>query len=318
MPIEDRHVLPYPQRCVVMGVLNVTPDSFSDGGRYTDVSAAIEHGLRMVADGADYIDVGGESTRPGAARVDAATETARVLPVIRALAAEDVQVSVDTTRVEVASAAIEAGATIVNDVSGGLGDPKMSAFVAAAGCPWVLMHWRGPSGEMQSLANYDDVVVDVCVELSARVTAAVEAGVDPHQLILDPGLGFAKNAGHNWALLAQLDAVLALGLPVLLGASRKSFLGTLLAGPDGVPRPVDEREAATIATTVIAAEAGVWGVRVHDVRGTADALAVCEAVSDARRALGRTRRAGDRVGGERRATDSDRPAGERRSSEPGQ
>jgi dihydropteroate synthase len=293
-----------------MGVVNVTPDSFSDGGKYTDVSSAVEHGLRLVAEGADYIDVGGESTRPGATRVDPATETARVVPVVRALAAEGVAVSIDTTRSEVAAAALEAGAVLVNDVSGGLADPKMGAFVAAAGCPWVLMHWRGHSRDMQSLAVYDDVVVDVCVELSARVNAAVDAGVDPHQLVLDPGLGFAKTADHNWALLAQLDALLALGLPVLIGASRKSFLGALLADPAGTPRPVDEREAATVATTVLAAEAGVWGVRVHEVRATADALAVHEAVTAARRALGRNRRAGDR-----RAPGSDRRSGERRAAD---
>jgi dihydropteroate synthase len=266
-----------------MGVLNVTPDSFSDGGRYADVGAAIGHAVKMVADGADIIDIGGESTRPGAERVDPATEIARVLPVIRTLAADGITVSIDTTRAEVAAAALEAGAQIVNDVSGGLADPGMAKLVATAGCPWVLMHWRGHSRQMQALAAYDDVVADVCAELSGRVEAAVAAGVDPAQLVLDPGLGFAKTAEHNWALLAQLDALIALGLPVLVGASRKSFLGTLLADPDGVPRPVDRREAATLATTVLAAEVGVWGVRVHDVRSTVDALAVCGAVRRGRR-----------------------------------
>jgi dihydropteroate synthase len=283
VPIERRHALPHPDRCVVMGVLNVTPDSFSDGGRYADVGAAIGHAVKMVADGADIIDIGGESTRPGAERVDPATEIARVLPVIRTLAADGITVSIDTTRAEVAAAALEAGAQIVNDVSGGLADPGMAKLVATAGCPWVLMHWRGHSRQMQALAAYDDVVADVCAELSGRVEAAVAAGVDPAQLVLDPGLGFAKTAEHNWALLAQLDALIALGLPVLVGASRKSFLGTLLADPDGVPRPVDRREAATLATTVLAAEVGVWGVRVHDVRSTVDALAVCGAVRRGRR-----------------------------------
>jgi dihydropteroate synthase len=279
----------------VVGVLNVTPDSFSDGGRYADVDSAVAHGVQMAADGADIVDVGGESTRPGADRVDAAVETARVLPVITALAREGVAVSIDTTRAEVAAAALDAGAQIVNDVSGGLADPTMAKVVASAGCPWILMHWRGHSRDMSELAVYDDVVADVCVELSARVDAAVNAGVHTDQLVLDPGLGFAKTAEHNWALLAQLDSVLALGLPVLVGASRKSFLGSLLAAPDGTPRPVDEREAATLATTVLAAEAGVWGVRVHDVRSTVDALAVQEAIVRARRTIGRSRRAGDRT-----------------------
>lgn len=278
-----------------MGVLNVTPDSFSDGGRYADLDAAVAHGVQLAADGADIVDVGGESTRPGADRVEPATETARVLPVITALVREGVQVSIDTTRAEVAAAALDAGASLVNDVSGGLADPGMAKLIASAGCPWVLMHWRGHSRDMNALAMYDDVVADVCVELSSRVDAAVAAGVDTAQLVLDPGLGFAKTAEHNWLLLAQLDAVLALGLPVLVGASRKSFLGTLLAGPDGTPRPVDEREAATQATTVLLAEAGVWGIRAHDVRSTVDVIAVQEAVVRARRLVGRARRAGDRA-----------------------
>jgi dihydropteroate synthase len=313
MPEEHRHVLPHPQRCVVMGVLNVTPDSFSDGGLYAGEREAVEHGLKMTAEGADYIDVGGESTRPGAARVDAETEIARVLPVVRALAAEGVQVSIDTTRADVAAAALDAGAFLINDVSGGLADPTMAALVAERGCPWVLMHWRGHSSDMQQLATYDDVVVDVCLELAERVNAAVEAGVDTAQLVLDPGLGFAKTAEHNWALLAQLDAVLALGLPVLIGASRKSFLGSLLAAPDGSPRPVEGREAATVATSLLAAEAGVWGVRVHDVRNTTDALRVQEEIVAHRRALGRDRRAGDRRAADRRAGDG-RRAGDRRGS----
>jgi dihydropteroate synthase len=278
-----------------MGVLNVTPDSFSDGGRYADVDAAVAHGVRMAAEGADLVDVGGESTRPGAVRVDAATEIDRVLPVVKELAGQRIAVSIDTTRAEVAAAALDAGAQLVNDVSGGLADPGMAKLVASAGCPWILMHWRGHSQNMQSLAVYDDVVADVCVELAGRVDAAIAAGVDPEQLVLDPGLGFAKTAEHNWALLAQLDALLALGLPVLLGASRKSFLGKLLAAPDGTPRPVHDREAATLAISVLAAEAGIWGLRVHDVRSTVDALAAQEAVVRARRAIGRSRRAGDRA-----------------------
>ena len=263
---------------VVLGVLNVTPDSFSDGGRYTDRDAAVAHAVRMLAEGADLVDVGGESTRPGAARVDAAAEFARVVPVIRELAAAGVPVSIDTTRATVAAAALEAGASVVNDVSGGLADPDMARVVADAGCPWILMHWRGHSRGMVDLAVYADVVKEVCAELAERVDAAVAAGVRADRLVLDPGLGFAKTAEHNWRLSAHLDALRALGHPVLVGASRKSYLGRLLAGPDGTPRPVDERSAATIATSVLAVAAGAWGVRVHDVRDTVDAIRVWQAV----------------------------------------
>lgn len=259
---------------VIMGVLNVTPDSFSDGGRYADLGAAVEHGFRMRAEGADLVDVGGESTRPGAGRIDAETELRRVLPVIRELATLDVPTSIDTTRAAVAAAALAAGASVVNDVSGGLADPAMARVVAEAGCPWILMHWRGPSARMRDLAVYADVVKDVCAELRERADDAIAAGVSPGRIILDPGLGFAKRPEHNWRLTAHLDQLLALGFPVLLGASRKSYLGSLLADPDGEPRPVDGRGAATIATSVLAVAAGAWGVRVHDVRDTHDALKV--------------------------------------------
>ncbi|WP_412740919.1 dihydropteroate synthase [Krasilnikovia sp. MM14-A1259] len=265
-----------------MGVLNVTPDSFSDGGRYGDPDSAVAHGIALHRDGAAVVDVGGESTRPGAERVDAAAEIARVVPVIRELAAAGVPISIDTSRAAVASAALEAGATIVNDVSGGLADPKMASVVAAAGCPWILMHWRGHSRHMQEHATYTDVVAEVRAELLERVAAATGAGVAPGQLILDPGLGFAKHAEHNWALSARLGELVALGFPVLFAASRKSYLGRLLAGPDGAPRPVDDREAATVATSVLAVAAGAWGVRVHDVRATADALAVWTATGSPR------------------------------------
>lgn len=260
-----------------MGVLNVTPDSFSDGGRYADLEAAVAHAIQMRADGADLVDVGGESTRPGAGRVDAATEQARVLPVIRELGSARVPMSIDTTRAAVADAALDAGVTVVNDVSGGLADPAMAGVVAEAGCPWVLMHWRGHSERMRDLAVYSDVVKEVCTELRDRVDSAVAGGVDPGRIILDPGLGFAKAAEHNWQLTVHLDQLLALGHPVLVGASRKSYLGSLLAGPDGAPRPVDGREAATLATTVLAVAAGVWGVRVHAVRDTVDAIKVWRA-----------------------------------------
>jgi dihydropteroate synthase len=265
-----------------MGVLNVTPDSFSDGGCFADRDSAVAHGLAMAAGGADYVDVGGESTRPGADRVDAAEERRRVVPVVRELTAAGVRVSVDTTRTEVAAAALEAGAVLVNDISGGLADDGMAALVADARVPWVLMHWRGHSREMYARAEYGDVVTEVCAELSARVDAAVSAGVDAAQLVVDPGLGFAKQAAHNWALLAALPRVVALGLPVLVGSSRKSFLGRLLAAPDGTLRPAAGRDAATVATTVLAAEAGAWGVRVHDAAASADAVATVAAVQRAR------------------------------------
>ena len=264
-------------RPVVMGVLNVTPDSFSDGGRYADRAAAVAHGLAMHREGAHVIDVGGESTRPGAERIDARTEADRVLPVVRDLVAAGVPVSIDTTRASVAAAALAAGAELVNDVSGGLADAAMAAVVAEAGCPWVLMHWRGHSRAMQQLARYGDVVTDVCGELGQRAADAIAAGVAPERIVLDPGLGFAKRAEHNWQLTARLDEIIALGYPVLFAASRKSYLGALLAGPDGTPRPVPERAAATIATSVLAVAGGAWGVRVHDVRATVDALAVWRA-----------------------------------------
>ncbi|WP_433127648.1 dihydropteroate synthase [Micromonospora sp. CA-240977] len=259
---------------VVMGVLNVTPDSFSDGGRYADLDSAVGHGVRLRDAGAHLIDIGGESTRPGAERIDAATEVARVLPVIRELTAAGVAVSIDTSRARVAEAALSAGAAVVNDVSGGLADPDMSRVVRDARCPWVLMHWRGHSRGMRELASYGDVVADVRAELAQRIDAALAAGVDADRLIVDPGLGFAKTAAHNWELSARLPELLDLGCPLLFGASRKSYLGGLLADPDGTPRPTAQREAATVATSLLAVAAGAWGVRVHDVRATVDALAV--------------------------------------------
>jgi dihydropteroate synthase len=270
--------LPSPGRCVVMGVLNVTPDSFSDGGRYLNLDDALTHGVQMWTEGADLVDVGGESTRPGADRVDPDVEIARILPVVKGLSAAGVAVSVDTTRARVAAAALSAGAVVVNDVSGGLSDPDMGRVVADAGVPWILMHWRGYSKDMDSLATYDDVVEDVRAELSARVNAAVAAGVSADALVLDPGLGFAKRAEHNWTLLRNLEALQALGFPVLVGASRKRFLGTLLADKEGVPRPPDGREEATAAISALAAAAGAWGVRVHDVRRSMDAVKVAEAL----------------------------------------
>jgi dihydropteroate synthase len=262
---------------VVMGVLNVTPDSFSDGGLYEDLDAAVRHGVLLHGQGAHVVDVGGESTRPGARRVDADIETRRVVPVIAALAAAGVPTSVDTTRAAVAAAAVEAGAALVNDVSGGLADPDMRRVVADLRCPYVIMHWRGHSADMQALATYGDVVADVRDELSRRADEALRAGIAADRLILDPGLGFAKTAEHNWALTRHLDRLLDLGFPVLFAASRKSYLGLLLDG-----RPAAERDAATTATSLLAVAAGAWGVRVHDVRATADALAVWRATGSPR------------------------------------
>lgn len=264
-------------RCLVMGILNITPDSFSDGGLFLNRDAAVTHGLAMRAQGADLVDLGGESTRPGALRTTAEQEARRVIPVLRDLVAAGVPCSIDTTRAEVAEQALEAGAAMVNDVSGGLGDPSMGKLLAEAGVAWVLMHWRGPSDRMQELARYDDVVADVRTELLARVDAALDAGVDGSQLIIDPGLGFAKHPKHNWPLLRRLDALVELGYPVLVGASRKRFLGTLLADAAGEPRPPAGREAATVAASALAAAAGAWGVRVHDVRASIDAVTVAAA-----------------------------------------
>jgi dihydropteroate synthase len=260
-----------------MGVLNVTPDSFSDGGRYLDTGDAVAHGLAMREQGADLIDVGGESTRPGAGRVDWDVESARVVPVIRELAAHGVPVSVDTTRAKVAENALAAGARIVNDVSGGLADPDMARVVVAHRVPWILMHWRGHSRDMNSLATYTDVVGEVRDELSARVDAALAAGAAEDSLVLDPGLGFAKHAEHDWALLHALPTLLGMGFPLLVGASRKRFLGRVLAGADGKPRPPDGREDATAAVSALAAAAGAWGVRVHDVGRSLDAVLVAAA-----------------------------------------
>ncbi|HET7530558.1 MAG TPA: dihydropteroate synthase [Mycobacteriales bacterium] len=256
-----------------MGVVNVTPDSFSDGGAFGDTESAVQHGLALLAAGADIVDVGGESTRPGAERVSAAEEWRRVGPVVGALADAGAVVSIDTMRASTAAAALDAGAQIVNDVSGGRADPKLPAVVADAAVPYVVMHWRAHSTDMQQHADYDDVVREVCAELRERIDDVVAAGVDPDRLIVDPGLGFAKTAAHNWALLAGFDELLTLGRPVLVGASRKSFLGALLADGTGA-RPTHERDDATAAVTVVAAMAGAWGVRVHDVRANADAVRV--------------------------------------------
>ncbi|BCO33962.1 dihydropteroate synthase [Mycobacterium heckeshornense] len=265
-------------RVQVMGVVNVTDDSFSDGGRYLNPDRAVEHGLALAAEGAGIIDVGGESTRPGAVRVEPQVETARVVPVVKQLAAQGITISIDTIHAGVARAALDSGARIVNDVSGGRADPAMAPLLAEAKVPWVLMHWRSVSAEYpHRVPHYRDVVAEVRAELLASVDRAVAAGVDAAKLIIDPGLGFAKTAQHNWALLHALPQFVATGIPVLVGASRKRFLGALLADADGTLRPPDGRETATAVISALAALHGVWGVRVHDVRATVDALKVVEA-----------------------------------------
>ncbi len=275
MPADLLGLLTRTDRPVLMGVVNVTPDSFSDGGRWATPDAAIAHGRELLVAGADILDVGGESTRPGATRPLIEEELARVIPVITELAADGVTVSVDTMRSEVALAAVEAGAAIVNDVSGGLADAEMLATVAGTGAAYVAMHWRAHSDTMQQHATYDGpggVVAAVRDELAERVDAILAAGIPRDRVVLDPGIGFAKTAEHNWALLRGLRPIAGLGFPVLVGASRKAFLGSLLAGADGVARGVEDREHASSALHVLLAQEGVWGLRTHDVRAAHDAL----------------------------------------------
>ncbi|MEV0042471.1 dihydropteroate synthase [Nocardia rhamnosiphila] len=262
-------------RCLVMGILNVTPDSFSDGSRYLRTELAVQHGLRMVSHGADIVDIGGESTRPGAARVPVEEELTRVLPVVRELAHAGVSVSIDTMRSAVAQAAADAGAVIVNDVSGGLADPAMARAVAGLGIPYVATHWRAHSGEMHLHTHYRDVVGDVVTELRTRLDHLVDAGIEPEHIVVDPGLGFAKTAEQSWQLLRRLDALQALGRPVLVGASRKSFLARSV--PDTA-----ERDTATAAVTAIAAARGAFAVRVHDVATSAVAVRIAATMQGSR------------------------------------
>ncbi|MDO5502899.1 MAG: dihydropteroate synthase [Actinomycetia bacterium] len=279
-------------RPIVMGVLNVTPDSFSDGGRWLDPGEAVEHAQRLIEQGAQIIDVGGESTRPGAGRVLEQDELERTLPVVQALAQAGITVSIDTMRAGVAARAVDLGASIINDVSGGLADPEMTAAAAAAGCDVIVMHWRGHSADMQQRIRYHDVTGEVVTELSARAAEFARAGVDPARIILDPGLGFAKTFAHNWHLIGTLPRLMALGHRVMVGTSRKGFLGAV--GRDGSdPRPPLQRDVATAVTSAYLADLGVWGVRVHDVQATVDALDVAEAMQWARRSA----RAPDHGGG---------------------
>lgn len=281
MPVHLVRGLPQPGRTLVMGVVNVTPDSFSDGGEWFDHDEAIRHGFRLVDEGADIIDVGGESTRPGADRPTPEEELRRVLPVVESLSAAGGCVSIDTMRAEVVRAAVAAGARCVNDVSGGRADDRMISTVAALDIPYVCMHWRGHSANMQRRAHYVDVVTEVVAELRSQVERCLAGGIAPDQLVVDPGIGFAKNAEHNWELLQRMGELDALDLPVLLGVSRKAFLGGLLGTPDH-PRPAKERDDASVALTTMLAAQHIWGVRVHTVRAHRDAIAVIDRLSDRR------------------------------------
>ena len=265
-------------RTLVMGVLNVTPDSFSDGGRFSDPTIATSHALQMINDGADIIDIGGESTRPGSDRISVQEELDRVLPVISALADSGIAISIDTMRVEVARAAMAAGTCMINDVSGGKADPDMLAYVATLDSPYILMHWRGPSNIMNTLTDYNDVVADVASEVNQQVEVALAAGIARERIAIDPGIGFAKTVDQNWPILKHLKVLEGLGLPILMGASRKKFLGELLA-KDGIPRDSDERESATTAISTLMAMRGIWAVRVHDVKSSSDAISVVDRIA---------------------------------------
>ena len=299
--------LPQPGRPLVIGVVNVTPDSFSDGGRWYEPEAAVRHGLQLLADGADILEVGGESTRPGAERPTPQEERRRVLPVITGLVAASAVVSIDTIRADVAADAVAAGAAVVNDVSGGMADPDMLGTAADSGVAYVAMHWRGHSVDMQSRAVYADVVSEVAAELSRQVALVLASGVSVERLILDPGIGFAKTAEHNWELLAGLQRILDLGQPVLVGASRKAFLGLLLPGADGQPRPAGQRDDASAALTALLATTGVWAVRTHTVTQHRDAIEVALRLGQEQRLAQQQQRlrAPDRLPGSDRVADKE-------------
>jgi dihydropteroate synthase len=273
----------------VMGVLNVTPDSFSDGGQFDSVTTALDHARVLIIGGADIIDIGGESTRPGAQRISSDEELARVIPVIEALSAEllatgrnDVQISIDTMNATTALAALAAGAKIINDVSGGLADEKMFSVAAATGATIVISHWRGFSTEMDQLNQYQDVAREVSLELQARVDSALAAGVTKSKIVIDPGLGFAKDMEQNWKLVARLDELEKLGYPILVGASRKRFIaGALDSDLDGDANISNSRrDVATAVLTALLMQRKMWGVRVHNVVATADAIAIVQALRD--------------------------------------
>lgn len=260
-------------KTLVMGILNVTPDSFADGGRHFSIDDALKRADVMISEGVDIIDIGGESTKPGSDRISEAEEEARVMPIITALAKKEIPLSIDTTRATIAEIAIKKGATFVNDVSGGLADPAMYALIAKnPKIQYIIMHWRAHSKTMQEHATYKDVVKEVKKELEERINSAIETGVNPEQIIIDPGLGFSKLSEHNWELLRNIDRLALLGYPILIGASRKRFLGELT----GATNP-DEREAASIAITAMVAKQNVWGVRTHSVKPHRDAIATVAA-----------------------------------------
>lgn len=262
-------------RTLVMGILNVTPDSFADGGRHFTLKDAINRAQVMIEEGVDIIDIGGESTKPGAERVTEEEEASRVIPVLEQLTQLSVEISIDTTRSSIAARAISLGVKYVNDVSGGLADPKMYEVIAKnPKVQYVIMHWRAHSKNMQDLAHYKDVVKEVKEELEERISSAIEAGVDPDQIIIDPGIGFSKSGEHNWELLKNIDRLSLLGYPILIGASRKRFLGELT----GSSNP-DEREAATLAITAMMAKQGIWAVRTHSVKAHRDVIATINALA---------------------------------------
>lgn len=283
-----RHPAPLPtdvtslDRALIMGIVNVTPDSFSDGGNWFDHDAAIQHGFELVEQGADILDIGGESTRPGAPRVEEAEELRRVIPVIKDLRSSGAVISIDTTRASVARAAIAAGAHIINDVSGGLADDNMAHAAAETGAVFVAMHWRGHATEMNANDVYTDVVAEVKSELMARVDALLAAGVQESAIVLDPGLGFAKNGASNWPLLAHTSDIVGWGFPLLVGASRKRFLGQLVSNEEGIPANPTERDQATAAITALSVASGAWAVRVHNVAQSVDAAKVAQAWVSAR------------------------------------
>lgn len=267
---------------LVMGVLNITPDSFSDGGEYLTAQSALDHAKLLLISGADIIDVGGESTRPGAARVDPAVERERVIPVIRTIVADlNATVSIDTMNASTAEAAVEAGAKIINDVSGGLADPGMFAVAAATGATLVISHWRGFSDVMDSQNVYNDIAVDVARELSERVEAAVSAGVAREKIVIDPGLGFAKDMKQNWQLVSRLDELEKLGLPILVGASRKRFIAGAIDPEEPALVSNERRDVATAVLTALLLQRKLWGVRVHNVLATTDTIRVVAALRDA-------------------------------------
>jgi dihydropteroate synthase len=271
-----------------MGIINVTPDSFSDGGKWMDPEAAIAHGKELIEQGADILDIGWESTRPGAQRVSEREELARVLPVIWGLKGTGVTLSIDTMRASVAARAVGAGVSIVNDVSGGLADPEMFAAVAGSGADYVCQHWRGFGDQMNDNTNYDNVITDVRGELTARIAAAIEGGIDPQRIIADPGLGFAKNTSHDWSILAHLEEFQSLGHRLLIGASRKRVLAQVAGEDLSVPGEVTftDRDNATAAVSAICADKGVWAVRVHTVRPSAVATRVAERINSATQNIG--------------------------------